>query len=94
MSDRQERIVAVAIRDDLTGLIFSKPAPARHHDVLREIDALGLDAMRIGQPDAQGFLTSAGRFLGRIGARACAFDAGQIKGRTLHAADLFSEDLW
>ncbi|WP_300534907.1 hypothetical protein [uncultured Mameliella sp.] len=89
-----QRIVAAAIRDEGTGLTFSLPAPARHHDVLRAMTALGLDAMKIGHPDAQGFLTDTGRFLGRIGAACCAIDAGQIDALKFNARELFSEDLW
>lgn len=90
MSD--ERIVAAAVESN--GLIFSKPAPARHHNVLRSMsEDFGIDAIEHGKPDNQGFLTNKGRFLGRIGAAALAKDVGQIE-RLQFPPFLYSEDLW
>lgn len=92
MTDRDAptRIVAVAIQ--AYGLIFTLPAPARHHNVLHAMDAAGLDA-GAGGPDAQGFLTKKGDFLGRIGAGECAKRNGQIE-KLQWPPYLYSEDLW
>lgn len=85
-----ERIVAAAVH--AYGATWSLPRPARHHNVLWAIDAAGLCAMTPG-PDAQGFLTSDGRFVGRQEAARIAISAGQVE-KVLPCGDLFSEDLW
>lgn len=91
MSD-METIVAAAVH--AKGITFSVPAPGRHGDVLRIMHAeLGLDAIRLGVPDNQGFLTSAGRFVGRREAAGIAVEAGQIN-EPKWGSDLYSEDLW
>lgn len=79
-------IVAAAI--ERNGLVFSMPAPARHHHILHhmskveEIDALDVE---------QGFLTSMGIFVRRRQARRIAWKSGQI---STDGPELFSEDLW
>lgn len=87
----QERIVSVAINSG--GIIWSLPSPARHHTVLRSMSELGIDAIKEGNPDAQGFLTSAGRYVGRREAAQIAVEAKQIK-KCQWPPDLYSEDLW
>lgn len=88
----RETVVAAAIQAH--GVTFSVPSPGRHHDVLNKMSQdLGLDTIELGQPDAQGFLTSSGRFLGRIGAAQMAKDAGQIE-KLNWPPYLYSEDLW
>lgn len=52
-------IVAAACQID--GLTFSMPAPARHHDVMGSMYAIGI---KPGQ-ETQGFLDHRGIFLGR-----------------------------
>jgi aryl-alcohol dehydrogenase-like predicted oxidoreductase len=86
----KELIVSAAV--NAYGAIWSLPRPARHHDVLRAIDEAGLSAIAPG-PDAQGFLTSDGRFVDRKAAVRIALDAEQIK-EPQWPPDLYSEDLW
>lgn len=83
-------IVAVACR--IGPLTISMPAPARHHDCLREIRALGLDPLGADQ----GFLDHRGLFLSRRVAGIVAAQHGQVTASYFHegARDLFSEDLW
>jgi len=90
MTHATERIVAAAVH--AYGATWSLPRPARHHDVLWAIDATGLSAIVPG-PDAQGFLTSDGRFVGREEGAAIAIAAGQIAGLKWPPY-LYSEDLW
>ena len=85
-----ERIVAAAVH--AYGATWSLPRPARHHNVLWAIDNAGLCAMTPG-PDAQGFLTSDGRFVGRKEAADLAVAAGQTDAPKW-PPDLYSEDLW
>lgn len=88
-----ERIVRAAIKWGKA--VYSVPAPGRHGDVFRVIEADPMADMTCdGGPDAQGFLTSTGRFLGRVGAKQCARDAGQLLPTASKSTDLFSEDLW
>lgn len=42
----------------------------------------------------QGFVTSAGRFVGRTEAKVIAYYAGQLLDRAISSADLYSEDVW
>jgi hypothetical protein len=86
----QRGIVAAACR--LGGLTISMPAPARHHDVLRELDGFGLDTVGADQ----GFLDHRGVFLSRHAARIMAFDFGQIDRERFETgpSELYSEDLW
>ena len=85
------KIVAAAICND--GLIYSLPKPARHGDVLKAMDLMGIDAMAEGYPDAQGFLTSRGGFVKRRKAAGIAIKAGQIT-EPQWPPHLYSEDLW
>lgn len=88
----QERIVAAAVH--AYGATWSLPRPHRHHHILWAIDKAGLCAMTPG-PDAQGFLTSDGRFVGREEAANIAVAAGQItRDQMVSKRDIFSEDLW
>lgn len=68
-------------------VIVSAPPPARHHNLF---------ALCSRVPDESGFLTSTGRFVGRIEALDIAKAAGQplIEHGSRHATRLFSEDLW
>lgn len=87
-----ETIVAAAVH--AKGLTFSVPPPGRHHTILHAMSKdMGLDAMELGPPHAQGFLTSAGRFVGRREAAGIAVESGQIE-FPRWGAELFSEDLW
>lgn len=83
-----ETIISVAIRH--RGMIVAMPAPARHGDVLKPL--YDLDGELVG-PEDQGFLTSTGRFVGRIEAADIARLAGQIA-KLSWPPFLYSEDLW
>lgn len=83
----RERIISAAIL--YKGLIVTLPPPARHYSILHPLGAIVGEV--IG-PDEQGFLTSTGRFVGRIEARDIAVQVMGIK--PAHRRDLFSEDLW
>lgn len=82
------RIVAVAIKAN--GLIMTRPAPARHHDILKRMPE---GMARASVPSDQGFITDGGKFLGRADALVIARQAGQLLKET-HHRELFSEDLW
>lgn len=68
--------------------VVSAPPPARHHNLFALVHGR--------HPDKSGFLTSAGRFVGRADAMKIAIEAGQplIDHPGRHATHLFSEDLW
>ncbi len=85
------KIVAAAILDD-RGMVHSMPQPARHHDIIRGLRAIGYEGPVQG--DHQGFLLSNGVFARRAGARTVARRAGQIIGGKLRGSVLTSEDLW
>lgn len=73
------------------GAIYTVLPPGRHHDCLRAIHEDG------NRPsscvDAQGFMTSTGRFVDRVEAGQIAITAGQIEALKW-PPNLFSEDLW
>jgi len=87
MSD--PRIVAAAILID--GVIHTQPAPARHHDIIRQY--VRDTGKRVRGDAVQGFLTSAGEFAPRRTSAILAMRAGQIT-RPKWPPNLFSEDLW
>lgn len=80
-----ERIVAAALLID--GVTHSIPAPARHHTVMYALDE-GYWRDHMGT-ELSGFVTSEGRFVDRLLARA----AGQVTA-LISPPDLYSEDLW
>lgn len=87
-----ETIVSVALKTP-NGILVSKEAPARHHDLLHGLAALGVGTeTRVGS--RQGFLTSTGRFVSREEGVAIARGADQIVRKTQPENQLFSEDLW
>ena len=104
-----ETIVAAAIRAPVSerlrvktwngeacypdAVVLSAPPPARHHTLMHAMHDMGLSKTK---PDDQGFLTSAGRFVGREEALNIAKAAGQplIDHPSRHSTWLFSEDLW
>lgn len=84
-----ERIVAAAIMQ--AGRLYALPAPARHADIISTIYA------ETGRPVTgdQGFVTDAGRFVGRKQAWRIANAAGQeIAPIACAQGILFSEHLW
>jgi hypothetical protein len=98
-------IVAAAIR--INHAVISMAAPARHHDILRQIAGLYDPADRphwtYGE-EVQGFITDKGEFLNREDAFKHTVECGQGQARrdALRSAkpgiydghELFSEDLW
>lgn len=86
----QERIVAAALK--IGSMTVSAPPPARHHTLLHAFHACNRKTM-IKTTD-QGFLTSAGRFVGREEAAKMAVAARQIIVPKFQSHQLFSEDLW
>ena len=85
-------IVAAAIR--IGHLTLSMPAPARHLDLIREVETLGLKPLTAGRA-VQGFLTDTGAFLDRAAASLHVQLVGQkVLCLTFHPRGLFTEDLW
>lgn len=84
-------IIAAAIQ--IGGMTVSLPPPARHHTIMSALHDWKEGAGQVG-PDAQGFLTSVGTFVGREDACRIAQSAGQIVEKTFPTHLLFSEDLW
>lgn len=84
-----ERIAAVAVKHD--DLIISRPAPARHNDIIHPLNAL---TNRLCPCEDQGFLTNSGRFVDRREAVHIARCAGQLPKGAKHPPLLYSEDLW
>lgn len=83
-------VVSVAIRLP-DGAVYSKPPPARHHTLIRELVQAGHEIPIRGD---QGFLLSNGEFAGRFIALRVARKAGQLLQETSPANGLFSEDVW
>ena len=87
-----ERVIAASVQ--VEGVTLSSPPPGRHHTILNAMSLnMGMDAIELGSPDAQGFLTSKGRHVGRIEAAKIAIEAGQIESLNW-PPNLYSEDLW
>lgn len=87
------RITGVAIT--LDGIVYSLPAPNRHHNVIHYvIDVTDGDV----RPYVQGFITSSGEFLDRKQAMQLAMANGQLNRRPgeqfYQGPELYSEDLW
>lgn len=104
MSERL-RLTHVAIRKD--GIVYSLPAPNRHHHILWILckrdglpnvppvddEALLGETLDNGE-DSQGFLDESGRYLNRAQAEVNAFLHNQVKNGKLIGGPLSSEDLW
>jgi hypothetical protein len=88
---RIERIVAAAIF--YNGVVYSVPAPGRHHDLIRIMKVQGLPDQLLDLRN-QGFLTSMGRFVDRYEAAKIARAAGQIIREPTPPDMLTSEDVW
>lgn len=88
-----ERIERAAVLKD--GVVYDVERPLRHDAAIRKaFDALqdqGSSASTLGDHE-QGFVTSAGRFVGRWQAARIAFRAGQTP--ALKRLGLTSEDVW
>jgi hypothetical protein len=82
-----QRVVAVALFRE--GVIVTKPAPARHHHLVSELNFLGVNP----NDWMQGFLSDRGEYLSRFQARQAVLNSGQLT-KTRNPSELFSEDLW
>jgi hypothetical protein len=92
MPYERTRLTHVAIR--FRGVVYSLPAPNRHHHVLSEILRQCPNVDHVDD-DEQGFLDEAGTFLNRRQALVSAELFKQIKpGTVIRAGQLFSEDVW
>lgn len=91
-----ERIVAAAIKMD--GVIWTVPAPGRHHDVIRRICEMCPSVDVVPGDATQGFVTDKDRFVDRTAAAILAILANQVKKDVrlsdLRGRQLYSEDLW
>jgi len=84
------KVTAAAIRDD-DGKVWTLPAPARHHNILRHMYDSGKPGSFL---DGQGFVLEDGTFVNRKVAAKLAVESGQIKKTEYVDGQLFSEDLW
>ena len=85
-------ITHVAIR--FNGIIYSLPAPNRHHNViLKIVQETGAQTVN-AQGDDQGFLDDTGKFLTRKEALDIALNNGQLRLDRPIYDKLFSENLW
>lgn len=85
------KITHVAVR--FQGVVYSLPAPNRHHHVLWHIVGTGV-ASHVDN-DEQGFLDENGTFLDRKQALVNALDNNQVKDpNDIRCNMLFSEDVW
>lgn len=86
------KITHVAIKYE--DKVYALPAPARHHDVIREVARL--NGVGISGPDVQGFIDENDKFLTRREAFIAAKQSGQLARRPggYNGDELFSEDLW
>lgn len=75
------------------GIVISAPRPARHHDLIRDLNRIGVSQVDICEAE-QGFTTRLLPFVDRTEARKIARAAGQINDHTYNAKHLFSEDLY
>jgi len=84
------RPLIVAAACSVWGVTISAPKPARHNTIINAIGLLVEDHSNI----VQGFLTSDGRFLDRMEAKALVAINGQEAIADHHPTRLYSEDLW
>lgn len=84
-------VVAAAIKSAEDGIVYSVPAPGRHHNVIHMLAQAGFKPPVLGE---QGFLLSDGRFATRTAAKYVARKAGQLLERASELKQLFSEDVW
>ena len=79
--------------------VFSAPAPARHHDLLAEVDAALADRDAAGLPagrlvQAQGFIDARKGFVNRLHALDIVRQERQELREPHDGHELFSENLW
>jgi hypothetical protein len=92
-------IVAAAVR--IHHCVCTMAAPARHHDILRQIAGMFDPEERPDhtyEAETQGFITDTGHFIERREALIHARECGQVLRRKpgigYQGDELFSEDLW
>lgn len=104
-SNTYPKLTHVAIRQG--GVVYSLPAPHRHHHILWILskrrgnegapdvpdEHLLVETKEAGM-DSQGFLDSEGKYLNRQDAEVRAKATGQIKNGRIIGGVLTSEDLW
>lgn len=88
------KITHVAIR--FQGTIYSLPAPNRHHDIIRHIEAVTGASQIDSRDEDQGFLDESGRYLTRRQALYSAKINNQLKPDAMgpKLGQLYSEDIW
>jgi len=89
------KITHVAIR--FQGVIYSLPAPNRHHDIIRHIVETVAGVSKVdSRNEDQGFLDESGRYLTRRQALHSAKINNQLKPDTMgpKLGQLYSEDIW
>lgn len=91
--DKRPKITHVAIRFE--GMIYSLPAPNRHHDVIMHLsNTLNVSYIDVFEDD-KGFLDASGQYLTRKQAYYWAKDNNQILNlKKAMPGHLTSEDLW
>lgn len=83
-------IVAVALKDPESGVVFVLPQPSRHRDLIYKCARMGLDPLGF----EQGFVTSAGDFVSRKEAVEVASHANQLDHLDCELEELQSQHLW
>lgn len=84
-----KRIKAAAIKNKETGVVWSLPVPARHHDLIQVCTDWD---KRIFE---QGFITEDYHYVDRTEAKKIAVEANQlVTDIRLTSHHLFSEDVW
>ena len=92
---RLGKVIAAAIRDEVSGAIYTEPPPARHHNLIHAmVDEHGLTPPIGGARFTQGFLCEKDNtFVSRGRAELEARESGQLT-KPLIGSVLTSEDLW
>lgn len=79
-------MAAIKTSDENVAVVLK---PGRHCDIIHHLATMGFKTPISG---AQGFITSTGRFVGRVDAKAIAITSGQLVDS--EHSQLYSEDLW
>jgi len=90
MTDLTVKQCAIVYQD----VLYTLPRPARHCDIIAEINKnlVNRKAPKIGM--VQGFLLSNDQFADRVESAKAALASGQIEKLKFQKHQLFSEDLW
>jgi hypothetical protein len=79
-------LAAIKIDDECIAIV---PRAFRHNNIIHSLAKTGMKTPILGK---QGFLTTTGRFVGRVEAKDIAQKAGQVK--ETEFSQLYTEDLW